>query len=157
MINADVSAVGKPFCRQLTELEKSLFMNSSFTIPAHSSVSVYSQLYLKQSGRIITCKNKSKSTLRDNSGLLYTDLNGLKSYGHLLDIILFEDSDHCVGFVTAISLCHSGVTICKDSTTNARVDDHIVCLLIPRYFCYNYDGDLANNYVLCCTVSTMWY
>lgn len=143
MINNNISAVGKPLCRQLTELEKSLFMSSSFTIPAHSSVVIYGQLYLKQSGRIISCKNKSKSTLRDNTGLVYSDSSGLKSYGQLLNIILLEDGD-CQGFVTAISLCRSGVTICEDLTTNAGVDDHIICLLSPRYF--TVPTIIANNH-----------
>ncbi len=62
--------------------------------------------------------------MRDNTGLVYSDSNGQKSYGHLLNIIIFEESDYCGVFVTAISLCRSGVTICRDSTTNARVGDH---------------------------------
>ena len=91
-------------------------MRSLATIPAHSSIAIYSQLYLKKTGSIIYCKNKSKSTLRDNTGLVYRDLNGVKSYGQLLDVIIFEDSDYCGGFVTAISLHWSGVTICQDFT-----------------------------------------
>lgn len=132
MIDSNFSVVGKPLCRQLTELEKTLFMSSSLTIPAHSSIAVYSQLFLRQSGRII--RSRSKSTLRDNTGLVYSDSNGRNSYGHLLDVILFEDNDCCGGFVTAISLCRSGVTICKDLTTNAKVDDHIVSLLSPDWY-----------------------
>jgi hypothetical protein len=130
VINSSITAVGKPLCRQLTEVEKSLFLTSSFTIPTHSYVAIYSQLYLKQCGRIINCRS-AKSTLRDNTGLVYSDSNGHKSYGHLLNIILFEQSDYDGEFVTVIPLCQCGVTICTDSTTNAQVDDHIVCLLSP--------------------------
>ena len=100
-------------------------------IPAHSSVAVYNQLHLNQSGRNISCRNKSKSTLRDNTGIMYTDGKGQMSNGHLLDIIVFEESD-CGGFVTVSALRRSGDTVCRDSITKARVDDHLVSLLSLR-------------------------
>ena len=92
-VNTNISAIGKPLCRQLTELEKSLFLSSSFMIPAHSSVAVDNQLHLKQSGRKISCRNKSKSTSRDITGIVYTDGKDQMSYGYILDIIVFEECD----------------------------------------------------------------
>ena len=72
-------------------------------IPAQSSVAVYNQFHMKQSGRNISCRNKSKSTLRDNTGIVYTDDKGQMSYGHLLNIIVFQESD-CGGCITVSAL-----------------------------------------------------
>ena len=127
-INTNISAIVTPLCRQLTELEKSLFLSSSFMIPAHSSVAVYNPFHLKQSGRNICCKSKSKSTLRDNTVIVYTDGKGQMSYGHLLDIIVFQQSD-CGGCITVSALRRSGDIVCRDSITKASVDDHLVSLL----------------------------
>ena len=103
---------------------------SSFTLP--SQVVVYYKLYLKDVGRVINSGSSSRSTLRDNSGLVYTNLHGSFCYGKLVRILLSPNHDgDGYAVITPLHPCDDG--ICHDSVTNAKIDDHIVSLHSSRY------------------------
>ncbi len=125
-----MSVLGKPTCRQLTQMERNMLDTSPSTLP--SQVVIYYKVYLKDAGRIISSRSSSRSILRVNSGLMYSNSHGSFSYAKLVRIILFPD---CNGYAVIIPLHPFVNGICKDSLTGAKINDHIVSLHPPRYSC----------------------
>lgn len=121
--------LGKPLCRLLTERERDLFAASSITLP-QSQVTVYNKLYLKKTGRVVCGEKGSRSILRDNSGVIYQATTEYH-YGKLLMAFVIEADDNLCYAVVA-PLPRSGERICKDSMTDAKLDDHLISLVSPR-------------------------
>lgn len=128
MVTTNFSVLGKPLHRQLTVDEIDMFNTAQVTLPDDSAATVYYKLQLNGTGRILRSTATSRSRLRDNSGLVYTTSDG-NCYGKFQIAILFDAHS----FAVITPLYPSGEDLCKDSMTGARLNNHIVSLLSPRY------------------------
>ena len=129
-ISNDVCVYGKPLPYKLTEEDKLTFQSCNITIPS-SSVVTYKKIHLISSGRFIIATPKLK-TLRDNSGIIFKNMDGRQCYGQLLNVICFDSSERSIKlcYLLINQLTPASKTLCQDSDTNARLNDHIT---VSRY------------------------
>ena len=125
---------GRPVGIQLANQELKLFTEASFAAPEKTALA-YSKLHLRNTNRFITAKPRSRSRIRDNSGVMYKDRTGSICYGQLENIFLFESNQDVQVFAKILYLPPARVQegLCTDSVTDARLNDHIVTLNTPRY------------------------
>lgn len=146
MIAQSLCVHGRPTCVQLSEQQLKLFSDASVAVPENSAALAYSKLHLRNSNRFITAKPTSRSLLRDNSGVMYTDSTGSMCYGQLQNIILLESDQEVKACAVVLQFPPAQQGLCKDSVTNARLNDHLVTLHTPRYICLQFL--LTINYYL---------
>lgn len=135
VITPKFCAHGKPHAAVLTEEHLQLFAEASISVPTHHSVAMYSKIHLIAINRIIIAKPASRSSLRDNSGVVYVDGTGKTCYGQLQTLLLFENDQQQQqqhAFAVILRFLPASRKLCQDSLTNAMIDDHIATLCAPR-------------------------
>ena len=130
----------------LLEEDMELFTAASLRIPAHNTVTVYYKIHLINFCRTIIAKRTSRRFLRDNSGIVYVDGTGAMCYGRLKKLLLFESDQQQHAFAVIQQFNPAFQKLCKDSVTDARLDDHITTLRLAIYKLNIFITDL--NYVI---------
>lgn len=125
-VTNSVSVCGKPSTTILNQGEKDLL--ESVGIHLDEPVRCYSQLFLKDCGKLVT--TDTKRTLRDNSCVQYTK-EGSSEVGILHKVI---QAGETLAFVK--KLVSSGETLCTDTTTHAQIGSHYLKVRLPRYVAY---------------------
>ena len=134
IITPKLCAHGKPQPYKLLQEDLSLLQKSDISLPpeTHSLVTMCKGVHLLTSGRTITATAKTKSHLRDNSGIMYTDSAGDTRHGQLEKVLLIECAEKVFSYAVISEYTPTSKGLCKDTTTNARINDHIIVLNIPR-------------------------
>lgn len=90
------------------------------------------KVHLLTSERTITAATQTKSCLRDDSGILYTNSAGVTCHRRLEKILLIESTEQVFSYTIVSEYSPTDKGLCKDSITIARLNEHIIVLNIPR-------------------------
>lgn len=123
---------GKPQPYQLSQEDLELFQLCNVMVP-NLCAALYKKVHLTKSDRIVVAPSKVKR-LRDNSAVFFINNSGLKSYGKFQKAICFDTtSSEKVCFIIINQLTPALKKLCKDSITDAQLNDHIIVLNPSRW------------------------
>ena len=119
-----LSVCGKPHSITLCDNEKDMLKAVGITLDV--PMLSFPQVMFTKSRRIVT--TNTKTTLRDNSCIIYAK-DGLCQFGILHKVIQSDNET----FALVKTLIPSAEKLCRDSTTHARIDEHLLKVSLPRY------------------------
>lgn len=120
-IREDYSVFGASQSDLLSENEKRLCDKAGITM-ASSEVLVYSGMTVSNS--TITSAIRSQSTKRDNSCVMID--GGECAWGLIQKVFSFKSDDSPSYYCLVTLLPLASEQVCKDTLTNARLEDHLV-------------------------------
>ena len=119
---------GKPQSYTLVQKDLDLFHTADIAVPQCRSVILYKKIHLVILNRIIKVFPR-KRTMRDNSGVVFKNSAGIYCYGRLQKVLCL---DYMQKYAIVQKFSPSTKILCEDSLTNAKLNDHIIAMNVPR-------------------------
>ena len=125
------TASGKPYSGILSGKELEL-CDMSGIIPPSAEVLYYPQLLLPH--HTITSATRARTTKRSNSCVMLNNLHQQVCWGVLVECIFsFKNNNKPAYYCLVTLLFLSPNPICTDTITNAKLQDHLLTCMPPRY------------------------